>query len=300
MKSIYDVLKPGGLLCIIVPSQGPPHDYPIWVGNISAEQMNKIMVDSGFEVLESIVNDEEPWHLVRCVGKKKGENKMRISNISLGIGIPCSFPSVPIAFFNSFVLMEKPSFQFITCDNGPIDTLRNDIVEKAKKTGVTKLLMLDVDMVPHPKTVVNLLARNLPIVGGLSFRRYPPFDSIMLKLMDTGYQSINEWEEGELVEVDATGAACIMYDMSVFKKMPGPWFKFRKHPETGLSIGEDVGFCQELKAAGYRIFVDTSVPADHLTTMAVNRSTNKLWEQMALRKTKALDMARALGKQKTV
>ena len=75
MKSIYGALKPGGLLCIIVPSQGPPHDYPVWIGNISEEQMIKIMIDSGFEVLESIVNDEEPWHLVRCVGQKKENMK---------------------------------------------------------------------------------------------------------------------------------------------------------------------------------------------------------------------------------
>jgi len=222
---------------------------------------------------------------------------MKVSNVTLAIGIPCSFPSVPIGFFNSFVLMEKPSFQFIVADNGPIDTLRNDIVENALKLGISKLIMLDVDMVYHPKTITSLLGRNLPIVGALSFRRYPPFDSIMLKLTDTGYQSINDWEDGEIVEVDATGAACIMYDMSIFKKMPGPWFKFRKHPETGLSIGEDVGFCQELQAAGYKIFVDTSVPSSHLTTIAIDRKMNKLWEQMKLRQAAALENAKA-NKQK--
>lgn len=221
---------------------------------------------------------------------------MKISNLKLAIGIPCSFPMVPISFVYSLLFMERPNFVLIHSDNGPVDELRNNIVYRALSIGANKLIMLDTDMVYHPKTITSLLARKLPIVGGLSFRRYSPFDSIMLKITDTGYESINEWEEGELVEVDATGAGCIMYDMDVFKKMPAPWFKFRKEEKTGLTTGEDIGFCQDLKAAGYRIFVDTSVPSDHLTTMAVNRATNKLYEQMRLIEFAQLD--RALGKQK--
>ena len=89
-----------------------------------------------------------------------------------------------------------------------------------------------------------------------------------------------------------------MYDMDVFRQMPDPWFKFLKNPQTGLSIGEDIGFCQQLKAAGYKIFVDTSVPSDHLTTMAINHSTNKLYEKMKRMEFETID--RALGKQKTI
>ena len=221
---------------------------------------------------------------------------MKVSNLKLGIGIPCSFPMVPISFVYSLLFMERPDYELIHADNGPVDTLRNDIVQKALSLRLTKLIMLDVDMIYHPKTITSLLSRNLPIVGALAFRRYPPFDSIMLKLTDIGYESINEWEEGDLIEVDATGAGCIMYDMDIFKKMPYPWFKFRKNPVNGLPIGEDIGFCQDLKAAGYKIFVDTAVPADHLTTMAVNRATNKLYEQMKMMEFAAID--RALGEQK--
>lgn len=224
---------------------------------------------------------------------------MRISNEKLVIGIPCSFPMVPVSFFYSFLYMERPDFVLVHADNGPIDTLRNDIVEKALSLSATRLIMMDVDMLYHPKTITTLLSHRLPIVGALCFRRYPPFDSIMLKIVEidektNGYESINEWEEESLQEVDATGAGCIMYDMNIFRKMPRPWFRFQKHPDSGMVIGEDIGFCQDLKAAGYRIFVDTSVPADHLTTMAVNRHTNKLYENMKLRQFKALD--RALGK----
>jgi hypothetical protein len=209
---------------------------------------------------------------------------MKISNLNLAIGVPCSFPFIPASFFYSFALMERPDFIFIHADNGPVDVLRNDIVEKALSCGATKLIMMDIDHIYHPKTITNLLSHRLPIVGVLTFRRYPPFDSIMLRVNGNGYESIDEWQEGELVEVDATGAGCMMFDMSIFRKMPYPWFKFHKDCDTGACIGEDIGFCQDLKAAGYRIFVDTSVPADHLTTMAVNRKTNLLYRSMKEKK----------------
>lgn len=205
---------------------------------------------------------------------------MKISNHYLAIGIPCTFPFIPSSFFYSFALMEKPDYMFIHADNGPIDTLRNDIVEKALAEGASHLIMMDVDMIYHPKTIVQLLSRGLPVVGALCFRRYPPFDSLMLRVDGERYKSVDEWDEGELIEVDATGAGCLMFDMSIFRRMPRPWFRFQKNPDNGAVIGEDVGFCQDLKAAGYRIFVDTSIPSDHLTTMAVSRQTNRLYRSM--------------------
>ena len=219
---------------------------------------------------------------------------MRVSNFHLAIGIPCSFPFVPVSFLYSMLLMERPSYTLLHADNGPIDTLRNDIVTKAINVGASHLIMLDTDMIYHLRTIPSLLSHNLPIVGALCFRRYPPFDSLMLRINnDFGrYDSIDDWKDGELIEVDATGAGCIMYNMEVFRKLPEPWFRFQKNPDNGMVIGEDIGFCQDLKAAGYRIFVDTSIPADHLTTLAVNRATNKLY--MASKSKEAMDMA--LGK----
>jgi len=218
---------------------------------------------------------------------------MKISNSNLAIGIPCTFPFIPSSFFYSFAQMEKPDFIFIHADNGPIDTLRNDIVDTALRAGATHLIMQDVDMIYHPKTITRLLSHRLPVVGALCFRRYPPFDSIMLRVTNGGYQSVDDWEENELVEVDATGSGCLMFDMKVFKELPRPWFRFQQDPDTGATIGEDIGFCQDLKAAGYSIFVDTSVPCDHLTTMAVNRKTNLLYRSMK-QKEHRLSLERAI------
>ena len=206
---------------------------------------------------------------------------MKISNFSLAIGVPLSFPWVPSSFFHSFVMMEKPNYTYLQADNGPIHELRNNLVEKALSVGATNLLMCDIDQVYHPKTVTRLLSHKLPIVHALVHRRYVPFDSLMLKQGPVdentdGYVSIDEWEDGALVEVDACGGGCAMYDMDVFRKVPYPWFQNVKQA-NGMPIGEDIKFAQDAKAAGYRIFVDTSVPAGHLAHLIVNTATNRLY-----------------------
>jgi len=217
---------------------------------------------------------------------------MKVSNVNLAIMIPLTFPFVPAGFFYSFAQMERPDFTFIHADNGPIDTLRNDLAEKALSLGCTHGIFMDTDMCYHQKTIPRLLSHRLPVVGALSFRRYPPFDPIMLRGKPGEYYGVDEWEKDELVECDATGAGCLMFDMKVFRAMPRPWFKFRRLEETGEGIGEDIGFCCDLKAAGYKIFVDTSVPSDHLTTMAVNHQTYKLYKSMKIKQHKdALEAA---------
>jgi len=201
---------------------------------------------------------------------------MKISNLSLAIGIPLTFPFIPASFFYSFALMEKPNHVFIHADNGPIHALRNNLVERALAEGCTHLIMMDVDQVYHPRTIPQLLSHRLPVVGCLVHRRYPPFDSLMLRVVEgpefNRYDSIDEWKEGELVEVDATGGGCLMFDTQVFRKMPRPWFR-----DDREGVGEDIALCQDLKAAGYKIYVDTSVPAGHLTNMIVNTATNRLY-----------------------
>lgn len=209
---------------------------------------------------------------------------MRLSNQHLCIGIPLSFPWVPSSFFHSFIQMEKPDFTYVYADStGPIHELRNNIVQGALSAGATKLLMCDVDQVYHPQTVTKLLSHNLPVVGALVHRRYVPFDSLMLKLveideMTNGYVSIDEWEPNSLVEVDAMGGGCTMFDMEVFKKLPYPWYRSDKPVPVGSSpIGEDIALFQDLKDLGYRLYVDTSVPAGHLATMIISTATNRLY-----------------------
>lgn len=207
---------------------------------------------------------------------------LKCSNKKLAIGIPLSFPMVPASFFDSFTVMEKPNYQFLRSNNGPIDEMRNEIVEKALRSDCTHLIVMDTDMVYHPETITKLMTYDYDVVGALCYRRYPPFDPIMMKGRINHYQTIEDWTDGDLVEVDATGTGCLMFKIDVFRKVPKPWFRFRPNPnkKLGGTIGEDIGFCSKLKKLGFNIYVDTSIPCDHLTTLAVNKNTWKLYKAM--------------------
>jgi hypothetical protein len=60
--------------------------------------------------------------------------------------------------------------------------------------------------------------------------------------------------------------------------MPMPWYRFRMNGPK--PVGEDIGFCSDLKAAGYRIFVDTSVPVGHLSQMQITEGTWRLYSRL--------------------
>jgi hypothetical protein len=204
---------------------------------------------------------------------------MIISNFKLGIGVPANFPMLPSGFFDSFILMEKPDFVYLRSTRANIENMRNEIVAEALKSRCTHLLMMDSDQIYDPQTITRLLSHKLPVVGCLVYRRYPPFDPLMLKGTIGGYSTISEWEPDSLVEVDATGTGCIMFETEVFRVLPYPWFRFRQGP-YGAPVGEDFGFCYDLKEKGYNIFVDTSIVAGHLSQMVINDGTWKLYRRM--------------------
>lgn len=203
---------------------------------------------------------------------------MKIGNLKLGVGVPLSFPMVPSSFFDSYIAMEKPDYIYLRTSAGPLDEMRNSIVKQAIAAGCSHLIMMDTDQVYDPKTIPRLLSHKLPVVGCLVYRRYPPFDPIMLKGSISNYERVTEWEPGALVEVDATGTGCLLFNVDVFRRMPAPWFAFRT--ANGAPVGEDIGFCSDLRQAGYKIYVDTSIPAGHLTQMIVNEGTWKLYQHM--------------------
>ena len=70
MTSIFNVLKVGGIACIIAPSAGEAHYYPIWTGNVSKEQMMKHFQDAGFEVISCTISEVGPFLDNCCIGKK--------------------------------------------------------------------------------------------------------------------------------------------------------------------------------------------------------------------------------------
>ena len=210
----------------------------------------------------------------------------KITNFKLAIGFLCSWPHVPFPFFHSFIMMERPTFVPLIVTNGPIDGMRNKIVEQAMSIGASHLIMMDMDQTYPMDAITKLLKHKLPVVGCKVHRRYPPFDPIMMKGDINSYGLVEGWEEGELMEVDATGTGCLMFSMKVFYDLPPPWFEFKPNPDPERSgvVGEDIGFCSDLRKAGYKIHVDTSIKCGHLSTMEITEDLHWLYKALMKKK----------------
>lgn len=82
----------------------------------------------------------------------------------------------------------------------------------------------------------------------------------------TGYRESTGYEMG-LLEVDATGAHCLLVHRTVFEKIesvhPYRWFR-EDEIAPGCMAGEDIWFCLAARACGFPVYVDTRLEAGHV------------------------------------
>jgi len=195
---------------------------------------------------------------------------------NIAIGLPTNWDYLSIQFFQSWIEMKKPKHSVVIGNRGRQDDQRNSIINAVLKDGsFSHILFLDTDHYHNPETIVKFLSHNQPIVSGLSFRRSEPYDPIMFRQTSNGFENITQWDDGELLEVDAIGAASLLVDIEVLEKMKGPWFEMNYKFGEGV-VSEDFAFCLKAKSLGYKVLCDTSCGNSHLGILNVNKST---WEK---------------------
>lgn len=158
---------------------------------------------------------------------------------------------------------------------------RNEAVQRMQGDW---LLFIDDDMVWQPDAIGRLIAaRNeidADIIGALCFRRSPPHQpTLYMREEPTAgmYNYLEKWDD-DIVEVDATGMAFALIHKRVFEAIAGtPMPSMEERRALGLpqffrwqgTLGEDLRFCQDAKAAGCRIFVDTRIEIGHIAEIEV-------------------------------
>ena len=184
---------------------------------------------------------------------------------------------------------EQISFDVLMPDfPGQIDAIRNNLVQQSLNLGCTHLLMMDTDQIYKTDNLIEkMIAHDKPVLGARVHRRYPPFDPLLLegevgKLKQISDDKIRD-KNGDFnkeLTVEYTGTGCIMYDTSIFIDMwPGKAFEFSTG-EYGQPIGEDIGFCDKLKKMGIPVVVDCSLDIKHLTLLATDWGTHKLFQKI--------------------
>ncbi len=133
---------------------------------------------------------------------------------------------------------------------------RTGLVREALNTkGATHMLFVDHDMYFPPTALASLVASNKDIIGAsYNFRREPP-EPVELPL---------EKEHGELFQCHVVGTGFMLVKLSVFEKIPEPWFQFGRDDQGELKYGEDSWFCRMAREHGFEVWADSTLGVRHL------------------------------------
>lgn len=175
----------------------------------------------------------------------------------------------------------------IRCDAGGLIEARNLAVQRfLDETPHEWLWLIDTDMGFDPYTVERLVAAadpaQRPVVGALCFglrlvqddgmggSRVLPVPTLFRMARTpqghVGFATRWEFPDNTLVQVPATGAACLLIHRSAVEKVRAEhgdrWFDQVRY-EDGRLLAEDLSFCYRLGLAGIPIFVHTGIKTTH-------------------------------------
>ena len=145
-----------------------------------------------------------------------------------------------------------------------LDFARNQIVEKGYElaseawgTPPNYFLFIDQDSVVPVDLFGLLLQHDLDIVSGFYVKKKAPYMPCFGFNAGTDF----EWNPGTTFEVDWIGFGAVLIKERVFRELQEPYFKVVNNAEQ--QIGEDIYFCRQAKAAGFKIYVDSSIEIGH-------------------------------------
>lgn len=176
------------------------------------------------------------------------------------------------ALFTSIEKLRVPAGTNLIYAEGP-EVARNCNALVDKMTGEWLWIMGD-DHRFGPDILLKLLERQVDIVVPLVLRRQPPFETVLYKKMVADGAPNEKYDLSELptsgmLQVDAAGSAGMLVRQKVFASLPRPWFEFQRH------TSEDVGFCLNARAAGFKVHADMDQTMTHITTCEIEPQRTK-------------------------
>jgi hypothetical protein len=103
------------------------------------------------------------------------------------------------------------------------------------------------------------------VVGVLSYSRKLPLSPTVAFLGSEGEPRTDvEKIPEELFKCYSVGFGVALIDLSVFEKIPRPFFKFEVSPVGKVVIGEDEWFCNQCRYNDIDIWCDPTLPIGHI------------------------------------
>ena len=167
--------------------------------------------------------------------------------------------TLPLLALNQH-LCRKEHFDFKTkfkigCSNLPQE--RQNFLDEAMAEGATHLLFIDDDMT-FPETIVDsFLASGVPVIAANCCRKSP--DALVYTAVGFDGNQIESKGKTGITEVAQVGTGIMMIDLEAVKHIKPPHFAVPWMEERKKYCGEDLFFCDKLREAGVKIFIDHDV-----------------------------------------
>jgi len=168
-------------------------------------------------------------------------------------------------------LYEEYSVDLGYTTGGQVGHNRCKLVDQFLKTNCEWLFFVDTDTLP-PFDALEMTKNGKDICSGIYFQ-WQGGECVLNPLVykrdgndfDTNsYRIFNDTSDEDIVEVDAVGAGCLLIHRKVFEPMKKPYFLFEYTNEGLLKTGEDFYFCQKAQKAGFKIWIDRKIIANHI------------------------------------
>lgn len=184
--------------------------------------------------------------------------------MKIAIATPCQDTvhagyTYDLARLVGYVVKAQPDVELTIHQNRGtiIPQQRATLVMSSVEAGADSILWIDSDMRFPPDALQRLLDHDEPIVAAnYSTRRKPYLPTAEHR--EHGYLFTPEHAMG-LAEVTHCGMGFMLTAMSVFGKIPKPYFAIGYSQADGEYAGEDFFFCRRAREAGFRVMIDQSL-----------------------------------------
>jgi hypothetical protein len=153
-----------------------------------------------------------------------------------------------------------PGLAVIFEEDGPLELKRTRLVIKARRWGADYVLFVDSDQIFPPDALVQLLARQQPVVGCNYMKRDGKGPTAIDQNSQRVWTTEKKAKAGLLEEVAALGLGFCLIHKAVFEKI-GDVLLFQSTitPAGEFERGEDVHFFNLVRKAGFPVLLDHAV-----------------------------------------
>jgi hypothetical protein len=137
---------------------------------------------------------------------------------------------------------------------------RHQLIKRAQEFGSTHILMVDSDMTFPNWAMHSMLAANVDVIAANCVTKVlPALPTARDKSADAWGAQVMSMDKKGFEKVWRIGTGMMLIRMSLFQKLPQPWFPITWEERNDDYTGEDWNFCKACQEIGIPVYVDHEV-----------------------------------------